>query len=403
MIEGGCGTLKQALEDIKVLDLSRVFAGPAGSMILGDLGADVIKVEAPNGTDSIRDWWPFVESESTYYLSANRNKRAITLNLKNKSGKKIFLDLVKNADVVLENFKTGTMERLGLGYSDLQEMNPKIIMCSVTGYGQTGPFAQEPGFDPVLQAVGGLMDVTGHSDGEATRVGLPVVDIMSSLYTAISILSAIRARDLYDEGQHIDISLLDVQVSSLANVASSYLMKGNISKRLGNNHNNIVPYQVFNCKDKPLMVACGNDRQFSEFCDVLGKPVWSTDEKFKTNGKRIKHRGELTDKLQSIMITKSADEWFQLLSEKGVPSGPVNNIKDVFEHPQVQARKMVEEIAHPTLGSVKLVRNPVLFSKTPISVTKHPPLLGEHTKEFLQKEIGLSNEEMKRLKEDGAI
>ncbi|WP_269411593.1 CaiB/BaiF CoA transferase family protein [Lentibacillus daqui] len=395
--------MKQALEDIRVLDLSRVFAGPAGSMILGDLGADVIRVEAPGGTDSIRDWWPFVDNESTYYLSANRNKRAITLNLKKASGKKLFLDLVKNADVVIENFKTGTMERLGLAYSALEKVNPKIIMCSVTGYGQTGPFAKEPGFDPVLQAVGGLMDVTGQPDGEATRVGLPVVDIMSSLYTVISILSAIRIRDLTGEGQQIDISLLDVQVSSLANVASSYLMKGNVSKRVGNNHNNIVPYQVFQCKDKPLMVACGNDRQFQKFSEILGMPSWSKEAKFKTNAKRIQNREELTDKIQKIMVWKDANEWFTLLSEKGVPSGPVNNVKEVFEHPQVQSRKMVEEIPHPTLGKVKLVRNPVIFSKTPISIKKHPPLLGEHTELFLQQEMSLSKEDIDQLKEEGAI
>lgn len=395
--------MKQALGDIRVLDLSRVFAGPAGSMILGDLGADVIRVESPGGTDSIREWWPFVNNESTYYMAANRNKRAITLNLKRDAGRKLFLDLVKNADVVLENFKTGTTERLGISYADLQEVNPNIIMCSVTGYGQTGPFAEEPGFDPVLQAVGGLMDVTGHPDGEATRVGLPVVDIMSSLYTAISILSAVRARDFSGEGQHIDISLLDVQVSSLANVASSYLMGGNISERLGNNHNNIVPYQVFKCKDKPLMVACGNDRQFVKFCEVLGNISWSTDERFKTNNNRVQNRDELSEMIQDIMLHKNADEWFQLLSDKGVPSGPVNNIEDVFNHPQVKARNMVEEVPHPALGSVKLVRNPLRFSNMPISVKKHPPLLGEHTDQFLQQEIGLSEQEIQQLKEEGAI
>ncbi|MBY7144505.1 CoA transferase [Virgibacillus sp. NKC19-3] len=395
--------MRQALEDIKIIDLSRVFAGPAGSMVLGDLGADVIRVEAPQGTDSIREWSPYVNNESTYYLSANRNKRAITINLKSETGKKIFYEIVKTADVVLENFKTGTMDRLGLGYAALQKINPKIIMCSVTGYGQTGPFAQEPGFDPVLQAVGGLMDVTGDPDGEATRVGLPVVDIMSSLYTAISILSAIRARDLYGEGQQIDISLLDVQVSSLANVASSYLMKGHLSQRMGNNHNNIVPYQVFHCKDKPLMVACGNDNQFSTFCEVLGRPEWSKDEKFRTNANRVENRDELSEKIKTIMVTKNAEEWFDLLSEKSVPSGPVNNIKEVFEHPQVKARQMVEEVPHPTLGKVKLVRNPLRFSKMATSVQNHPPLLGEHTIQYLQEELGLSLEEIQRLKKEGAI
>lgn len=395
--------MQNVLEDIKILDLSRVFAGPGGSMVLGDLGADVIRVEAPGGTDNIREWSPFAEGESTYYLSANRNKRSVTLNLKQEEGKKIFLDLVKQADVVLENFKTGTMDRLGLGYRDLEKVNPKIIMCSVTGYGQTGPFANEPGFDPVIQAIGGLMDVTGQPDGDATRVGLPVVDIMSSLYTAISILSAIRLRDHNQEGQHIDISLLDVQVSSLANVASSYLTKGNVSKRMGNEHNNIAPYQVFSCKDKPLMVACGNDSQFRKFCDILEMPSLSTDEKFQTNAKRLENREELTEKVQAKMVTKDADTWFALLSEKGVPAGPVNDVQAVFDHPQVQARKMVEEIAHPAIGNMKLVRNPVIFSKTPVSIQKHPPLLGEHTETFLKEELELSTETIAKLKEEGTI
>lgn len=247
------------------------------------------------------------------------------------------------------------------------------------------------------------MDVTGHPDGEPTRAGIPFVDMMSSLYTAIGILSAIRARDINDEGQHIDLSLLDVQVSSLANVASSYLMKGDVSKRMGNDHNSIVPYQMFKCKDKPLMVACGSDQQFAKFCHILGHPGWATDKKYQTNADRIQNREELTEKIQGIIFTKNADEWFKLLSEKGVPSGPVNNVKEVFEHPQVQAREMVQEVSHPTLGKVQLVRNPILFSKTPISVKKHPPLIGEHTVTFLQEEIGLTEKEIEQLQEEGVL
>ncbi|CDQ38593.1 MULTISPECIES: CaiB/BaiF CoA transferase family protein [Virgibacillus] len=395
--------MRQALKGIRILDLSRVFAGPGGSMILGDLGADVVRVEAPHGTDSIRDWSPFVKDQSTYYFSANRNKRAITLNLKKTEGRALFQKMVAQADVVLENFKTGTMERLGLGFKQLKQWNPTIILCSVTGYGQTGPFAQEPGFDPVLQAVGGLMDVTGDPDGEATRVGLPVVDMMSSLYTAISILAALRARDLYGEGDHIDISLLDVQVSSLANVASSYLMKGHRSKRMGNTHNNIVPYQVFQCEDKPLMVACGNDQQFVKFCQVVGHPEWAEDSRFKTNASRVDNRNVLTELLDAVMVLKTAETWFALLSDAGVPSGPVNNVEEVFQHPQVQARKMVEKVDHPTLGSVPLVRNPLKFSNMSITIEKHPPLLGEHTETFLQDELGLSVEEIKQLGEEGVI
>lgn len=395
--------LNLPLEDIKILDLSRIYAGPAGSMILGDLGANVIRIESPKGTDSMRDWSPFVEGESTYYLSANRNKSSVTINLKSETGRLLFLDLVKSADVVLENYKTGTLDRLGIGYETLTQQNPKIILCSVTGYGQTGPFSNEPGFDPVIQAISGLMDVTGSAEGDPTRVGVPVVDIYSSLYAAISILTALRVRDKGGEGQHIDISLLDVQISSLANIASSYLMSGYISKRLGNQHNNVVPYQVFQCSDRPMMIAVGNDKQFNKFCEVLNRPEWLSDDKFRFNSSRVENRDELTEQIQPIFLTKSADEWFQILSTNGIPSGPVNNIEQAFKHPQVKARKMVEEVPHPTLGKVKLVRNPIRFSNTPMTIRKHPPLLGEHTVSFLQEELKLDMNEIERLKSEGVI
>ncbi|MGX1430271.1 crotonobetainyl-CoA:carnitine CoA-transferase CaiB-like acyl-CoA transferase [Cytobacillus horneckiae] len=252
----------QPLDNIKILDLSRVYAGPGGTMILGDLGAEVIRIESPEGTDSMRDWVPFVGEESTYYLCANRNKKSITLNLKDPEGKKLFFKMVKEADVILENFKTGTLERLGLGYDTLKSIKQELILCSVTGYGHTGPYKNEPGFDPVIQAIGGLMDVTGSPDGEPTRVGLPLIDIMTSQYVAISILSAIRLKDRTGVGQRIELSLLDVQISSLANVASSFLNAGKVSKRMGNSHSYIVPYQVFQCIDRPLMVSAGNDPAF---------------------------------------------------------------------------------------------------------------------------------------------
>lgn len=395
--------MKQPLEDIKVLDLSRVYAGPGGSMILGDLGADVIRIESPNGTDSMRDWVPFVEGESTYYMCANRNKRSITLNLKTNTGKELLLKMVRDADVVLENFKTGTLAKMGIGYEELKKANPAIILCSVTGYGQTGPYSHEPGFDPVIQAIGGIMDVTGFPDGEPTRVGVPVVDIMTSQYVAISIISAIRLRDHTGEGQHIDVSLLDVQLSSLANIASSYLNTGSISNRIGNSHSYIVPYQVFQCKDRSLMVCAGNDRLFKKLCDVLGHAEWAENEKYMTNNKRIENRQELTSQIQDVFSEKTADEWFQLLSNGGVPAGPVNNIEQVFEHPQVKARETVEEVSHPTLGSIKLVKSPIRFSGLQIQTKSHPPLLGEHTEEFLEKELGINMAEINRLKEEGII
>ncbi|HET7578338.1 MAG TPA: CaiB/BaiF CoA-transferase family protein [Bacillales bacterium] len=395
--------MAQPMEDVRILDLSRVLAGPAGSMVLADLGADVIRVEAPGGTDSIRDWSPFLNEESTYYLYANRNKRSMTLNLKTETGKNLFRRLVKNTDVVIENFKTGTMDRMGLGYEDLKKINQKIILCSITGYGQSGPFSKEPGFDPVIQAIGGLMDVTGDANGEPTRAGIPIVDILTSLYTAISVLSALRVRDKNGEGQHIDLSLLDVEVSALANVASSYLNKEIITKRAGNNHNNIVPYQVFQCKDKPLMIAAGNDAQFARLCEEIGHSEWATDERYKTNAARVENREEITKKIQNILITEKADEWFTRLSCISVPSGPVNNVKEVFDHPQVRARGMVEEVPHPTLGTVKVVRNPLRFSKTALNIRNPPPLVGEHTAMILQKELGLSSEELQRLWDEGII
>jgi crotonobetainyl-CoA:carnitine CoA-transferase CaiB-like acyl-CoA transferase len=391
------------LEDIKILDLSRIYAAPAGSMILADMGADVIRIESPKGTDSMRDWSPFVDGESTYYFTANRNKRSVTIDLKNETGKDLFLELVKKADVVLENFVTGTLDRLGIGFEQLKKVNPHIILCSVTGYGQTGPFSKEPGFDPVIQAIGGLMDVTGQIDGDPTRVGVPIVDIICSLYTAVSIMSAIRARDKGGEGQHIDLSLLDVQISSLANIASSFLNTGYISKRLGNQHNNVVPYQVFQCEDRPMMIAVGNDKQFKKLCEILDRPEWLSDEKFKTNSERVANREEMTATLEQIFITKTADEWFKLFSEKGIPAGPVNNVEQALKHPQVQAREMVEEVSHPTLGKIKLVRNPIRFSQTPLTIRRHPPLLGEHTVAFLQEELKLDLQEIENLKSKGII
>ncbi len=395
--------MKQPLEDIKVLDLSRVFAGPAGSMILGDLGADVIRIEHPDGTDSMRDWGPFVNEESTYFLAANRNKRSVTLNLKEEKGKELFRKLVENADVILENFKTGTMDRMGLGYEEVKKINDKIIYCSVTGYGQTGPMNEEPGFDPVIQAISGVMDVTGRADGEATRVGIPIVDILTSNYVAISILAAIRMRDFTKVGQHIDLSLLDVQMSNMANIASSYLNVGQISKRVGNAHNNVVPYEVFQCADDPIMLSAGNDRLFERFCQLIGKSEWADDEKYKTNAARKENEKELIPQIIEIMKTKTATEWLELLSEYKIPAGKVNTIEEAIQHPQVEARETVEKMVHPVAGEVKMVRSPMRFSGLNITSRHAPPVLGEHTESFFKEELGLDDEELKELSDNGVI
>ncbi|MFD2924952.1 CaiB/BaiF CoA transferase family protein [Halobacillus naozhouensis] len=394
--------MKQPLEGIKVLDLSRVLAGPLGSMQLADLGAEVIRVEAPGGKDDIRHWWPFVEEESTYYLSANRNKKSMTINLKQEEGKALFKKMAAQADVVIENFKTGTLDRLGLGYDTLKQQKEDVILCSVTGYGQTGPYKHLPGYDPVIQAVGGLMDITGDPEAEATRVGTPVVDIMTSHYVAISVLAALRKRDLTGEGEHIDLSLLDIQVASLGNISSSYLLKGHVSKRMGNAHGNITPYETFHCADKPIMVAAGNDRMFYQLAEVMGHPEWKEDARFKTNANRIEHRQELREQLEKEFLKKGADEWEQQLSSRNIPCGPVNNVQQVFDHPQVKARDMVQVSDHPKVGKMRTVRNPIKFKHTNIEAKSHPPMLGEHTIDLL-KEFGLSEEEVVELRNKGAI
>lgn len=371
------------LDGIRVLDLSRVYAAPAGSMLLADLGAEVIRIEHPDGSDSMRDWGPFVNDQSTYYLCANRNKKSIILNLKEQEDKEKFLSFVADTDIVLENFKTGDMARMGLSYEVLKKVNPRIIYCAVTGFGQTGPLANEPGFDPVIQAMSGLMDVTGDAEGEATKVGVPISDILTSNYVAIGILAALRLRDQTNEGQFIDLALLDVQLSSLANVSSAYLNAHFVSKRLGNKHNNVAPYQVFPCADGPLMFCIGTDAQFKKFCLMIGRKEWAEDPRFQTNTLRKQNEQELTELLQEITVTKSRDEWLTLLQQHKIPGGRVNTIKEALEQPQVKARNLIGELEHPDYGKVKFVKNPLQHSGLNISYEQAPPLLGEHTSEYL--------------------
>ncbi|QDI93075.1 CoA transferase [Salicibibacter halophilus] len=395
--------MENALKGVKVLDLSRVLAGPLGTMLLADMGADVLRVEQPGGSDDIRHWYPFVGEESTYYMAANRNKRSMTLHLKTERGREIFEKLVKTADIVVENFKSGTLDRLGLGYERLKTIKPDIILCSITGYGQTGPMHKHPGYDPVIQAVSGLMDVTGQKDGDPTRVGIPVADIMTSHYVAISLLGALRVRDQEQEAQHVDLSLLDVQVSSLANIASSYLLKNHITQRMGNAHGNITPYETFQCADDPIMIAAGNDRMFAAVANVMGHPEWVDDNRFQTNRDRIEHRDELRALLEEVFAQKTAAEWEDLLSEHGVPCGAVNNIEQVFEHPQVQHREMVKKGEHETLGEVKFVRNPIRANEETLPIDQAPPVLGENTEEVLAGEFGMDEESLQVLKKEGII
>ncbi len=395
--------MHQALDGITVLDLSRVLAGPLCTMMLADLGAEVIKVERPGEGDETREWGPpWAGTESAYYLCVNRNKRSITVDLKKEEGKEIIRRLARTADVVVENFKTGTLEKLGLGYDDLIEISPRLVYCSITGYGQTGPDRDLPGYDFAIQGRGGIMSITGESDGPPMKVGLAIVDVTAAMNAAVAILAALRARDILGRGQKIDISLLDTQVAWLVNRASNYLVGDSEPKRYGNAHPNIVPYETFKAKDKHFNLAVGNDAQFSRLCDILGAPDLCADPRFSTNPARVQHRSEVVAVLSEHFTTRSADEWLDLFKAGKIPAGPINTIPEVLADPHVIARDMVVQMPHPTAGTVRLVGSPLKLSATPPRYRRHPPLLGEHTREVLI-ELGFSEGEAVSLREGGVV
>ena len=383
-----------ALEGLKILDLTRVLAGPYCTMILADLGADVIKVEAPGGSDETRSWGPpFMNGVSAYYLCANRNKRSITVNLKTEDGREIIRELVKEADVLIHNFKTGSMEKWELDYHSLQSINPKLVYCSITGFGETGPYKHLPGYDYIIQGMSGLMSITGSEESGPLKIGVSMVDILAGLYSVISIEAALLEREKSGKGQKIDISLLDSAVSSLVNVASKYLISGNVPQRLGNNHPNIVPYSTFRAMDGELIIAVGNDRQFVSFCEVIGMAEIAEFDHFRTNEARVKNIQELTAMIEGRLLLKRVEEWMQLFSESNIPCGPIQTMDQVFTHPQIIARDMVIHTNHPEAGPIKLVGSPIKLSRTKVSVDRHPPLPGEHTVEILQ-QAGFSEEEI---------
>lgn len=392
------------LEGIRVLDLSRVLAGPFCTMILGDLGADVIKVEQPGSGDDTRQWGPpWAGGESAYYLCVNRNKRSITLNLKHERGREILVELARDSDVVVENFRVGMLDRLGIGYQALAARYPRLIWCSITGYGLDGPYAERAGYDFVAQGEGGLMSITGEPDGEPMKVGVAIVDLFTGLYAASAILAALHARSQTGRGQLIDVALLPTTVAMLANVGSNYLVSGQIPKRYGNAHPNIVPYQTFRARDRWMTVAVGNDRQFRQLCRIVGKEELADDPRFATNPQRVAHRDELIPLLQSVFETRDAEEWLAAMTEAGIPCGPINTLDRVFSHPQILHRGMVVELPHPTAGSVRLAGPPFVLSETPAGVRSHPPLLGEHTEDILRERLGLSAAAIARLREEGVI
>jgi glutaryl-CoA transferase len=370
--------MEAVLSDVVVIDLSRVLAGPHCTMILGDLGATVIKVEQPGKGDDTRHFGPpYIAGESAYYLGLNRNKQSILLDFSTPEGKERLLKLLSTATVLVENFRPGTLERQGLGYEALQALNPGLIYCSISGYGQTGPYALRPGYDFVAQAESGLMSVTGEIDGDPQRVGSPVGDVSAGVYACISILAALRVRDRTGKGQHIDISLLETTMSLLSNVASNYLISGEEAPRLGNGHPNIVPYQAFRTRDGYVVVSCGNDRLYQALCQLLGREDLATDPRFATNPQRVRNREKVVPALQEEFLLRSTAEWLPELRAAGIPCGPINTVSQSFHDPHIQARDFVWECEHPTAGRIKLSGSPIHLSETPTRLYKAPPLLGE--------------------------
>lgn len=373
-----------ALSDIVVVDLSRVFAGPYCTMMLGDFGATVIKVEQPGKGDDTRQYGPpYIAGESAYYLGLNRNKYSITLDFNVPEQRERLLDLIKQAAVLVENFRPGTLARHGLDYESLKEINPGLIYCSISGYGQNGPYMKRAGYDFVAQAESGLMAVTGETDGEPQRVGSPIGDQATGMYACMAILAALRVRDHTGKGQYIDVSLLEGTVSLLGNVASNYLISGEEAKRYGNGHPNIVPYQAFRTQDGYIVVSCGNDRLYQALCKLLGRDDLAQDDRFATNPQRVRNRAALIPQLQESFLTRDSQDWLELLRQVGIPCGPINKVSQVFNDPQIQARGLVWECSHPTAGTIKLSGSPIHLSETPTRLYKAPPLLGEDNDRFL--------------------
>lgn len=373
-----------ALTGIKVIDLSRVLAGPYCSMILGDLGAEVIKVENPEHGDETRKWGPpFRNGVSAYYLCANRNKKSITINLKSPTGIEQVKKLIRDADVIINNFKTGTMEKFGLSYEEIIEINPKMIYCSITGFGETGPYKHSPGYDFIIQAMSGLMSITGTKQSGPQKVGVAIVDVITGLYAAIGIQAALIEREQSGRGQKLDLSLYDSAVSSLINIGSNYLISGNIPERLGNEHANIVPYQTFITKNGEMVIAVGNDEQFKKLCEVIGKPKLAKDPRYATNPNRVKNRNELIPILQRAFLEKETKEWKEKCDKNNIPCGPIQNLKEVHNDPQLNHRNMFIDFDHPTAGPIQVIGSPLKLSRTPVTYRYHPPDHGEHNDEIL--------------------
>jgi crotonobetainyl-CoA:carnitine CoA-transferase CaiB-like acyl-CoA transferase len=401
----------RSLEELRVLDISRALAGPYCSMMLGDLGAEVIKVEQPGRGDESRSWGPpFVgkpyssyPGESTYFMAMNRSKRSLTVDLKSTEGQEIIKRLACLSDVLVENFRTGVMDRMGLGYENLHAINPRLIYCSISGYGRTGPYAERPGYDFILQAEGGIMGITGPVDGAPYRVGISIIDLTTGMFASTAILAALYWRESTGEGQLIDLSLLDTSVAILANVATNYLVGGIEPSRMGNAHFNIAPYEVFRAGDRWFALGALNVRQWERLCQVVGLPQLKDDPRFTTNSNRVANRISLAEILNEAFLKQDASFWLEKLQQAEIPSGPINTIKDVFNHPQSATREMKLEIEHPTAGVIGLPGFPYKMSQTPAELRLPPPMLGEHNEEILTGLLGYSSEQVARLREREVI
>ena len=412
-----------SLDGIRVLDLSRVLAGPWCTQTLADLGADVIKIERPGSGDDTRTWGPpFLKdaqgqdtAEAAYYLGANRNKRSVTCDIAHSDGQALIRALVKHCDVFVENFKVGDMARYGLDYASLSALNPKLVYCSVTGFGQTGPYRERAGYDYAVQGMGGLMSVTGERDdlgGGPQKVGVAVADLFTGMYATVAILAALRHAERTGEGQQVDMALLDTQVAMLANLGSNYLVSGKVPGRAGNAHQNIVPYQVFEVmaadgappeQRDHLILAVGNDGQFAKFCAVAGHPEWAQNPRYAQNADRVRHRAELVPLLEAVMKTRNKATWLAALEAAKVPCGAINTLGEVFADPQIQERGMVTTWDHPIQPGLKLVSSPIKMSQTPVRKDLPPPLLGQHTEEVLSEVLGWSPAQQASLRSKGVI
>jgi formyl-CoA transferase len=407
--------MSRILDGIRVLDLTRVLAGPWATQNLADLGAEVIKVERPGEGDDTRRWGPpFLKdrqgrdtSDAAYYLACNRGKKSVTLDLASSGGQAVARALAAKCDILVENFKVGGLARYGLDFASLARDHPRLVYCSITGFGQDGPYRDRPGYDFMVQGLGGLMSVTGERDdlpgGGPQKVGVAVSDLFTGMYATSAILAALLHRERTGQGQHIDMALLDVQVAMLANLSSAYFCSGEVPQRMGNAHQAIVPYHVFRASDEFLVVAVGNDTQFAKFCEILGAPEWPLDPRFATNPQRVRHRERLVEMIGSRMQGRTAREWLAALEQSGVPCGPINDLAQVFADPQVRHRAMQVTATHPAAGEVRMVANPIKFSATPIEHDKPPPLLGEHTDEVLRGVLGMSDADIAQLKSKGIV